>query len=219
MKRLTQMHFSWANMEKKWLIPLAFCSLGSLFLLVIDFNMGNVYTQNTLNSILATFRFGDVLGSSKPVFAESKVVLPDPVARPGPPRFAYLISGSKGDGGKLKRTLASLYHPLNQYVVHLDRESSPKERVDLANHVRSNPIFAEVGNVHMIAKANMITYKGPTMVSNTLHAAAILLRKSKEWDWFINLSASDYPLVTQDDLLHTFSSLPKHLNFIELPAV
>jgi len=215
MKQLVQMHSSLASMEKKWIIPLAFCSLGSLFLLVIDFNVGNSYTQNTLSSILATFHFGDVLGSSPPVFAESKVVLPSPVARPGPPRFAYLISGSKGDGGKLKRTLASLYHPLNQYVVHLDRECLPKERVDLANYVRSNPIFAEVGNVHVITKANMITYKGPTMVSNTLHAAAILLRKSKEWDWFINLSASDYPLVTQDDLLHTFQSLPRNLNFLE----
>ena len=53
------------------------------------------------------------------------------------------------------------------------------------------------------------------MVANTLHAAAILLRESSDWDWFINLSASDYPLVTQDDLLHTFSYLPRDLNFID----
>jgi hypothetical protein len=36
------------------------------------------------------------------------------------------------------------------------------------------------------------------MVANTLHAAAILLRDGGDWDWFINLSASDYPLVSQD---------------------
>lgn len=36
------------------------------------------------------------------------------------------------------------------------------------------------------------------MVANTLHAAAILLREGGDWDWFINLSATDYPLVTQD---------------------
>lgn len=36
------------------------------------------------------------------------------------------------------------------------------------------------------------------MVANTLHAAAVLLREGGDWDWFINLSASDYPLVTQD---------------------
>jgi hypothetical protein len=40
-------------------------------------------------------------------------------------------------------------------------------------------------------------------VTTTLHAAAAFLwgdgsGRRPEWDWFINLSASDYPLVTQD---------------------
>ena len=80
------------------------------------------------------------------------------------------------------------------------------------------------------------------MLATTLHAMAMLLRTAK-WDWFINLSASDYPLLTQDgmvsalhctalfnyannkivlfiifrnaDLIHTFSNLPKHLNFVQ----
>ncbi|KAI5665249.1 hypothetical protein M9H77_24572 [Catharanthus roseus] len=53
------------------------------------------------------------------------------------------------------------------------------------------------------------------MVTNTLHAASILLKEGGDWDWFINLSASDYPLVTQDDMLHTLSTIPRELNFIE----
>ncbi|MFS7963781.1 putative glycosyl transferase, family 14 [Helianthus anomalus] len=53
------------------------------------------------------------------------------------------------------------------------------------------------------------------MVANTLHAAATLLRDGGDWDWFINLSASDYPLVTQDDLIYVFSSLPRDVNFID----
>uniref|UniRef100_A0A0C9RWA2 TSA: Wollemia nobilis Ref_Wollemi_Transcript_9402_2063 transcribed RNA sequence n=1 Tax=Wollemia nobilis TaxID=56998 RepID=A0A0C9RWA2_9CONI len=215
MKQLLQMRFRLASMERKWILPLALCSLMSLVLLIVALNVGGISNQNTLSSILSTLSWRDMLGQSqKPVFVESQVARPSPPAPVGPPRLAYLISGSKGDGEKLKRTLSALYHPLNQYIVHLDRESPPKERLDLANYVRSHPTFVEVGNVYVITKANLVTYKGPTMVSNTLHAAAILLR-NKDWDWFINLSASDYPLVTQDDLLHTFSTFPKDLNFIE----
>lgn len=84
------------------------------------------------------------------------------------------------------------------YVVHLDLEASPQERADLVNFVEGHQIFQRFGNVKVIKKANLITYRGPTMVANTLHAAAILLREGGDWDWFINLSASDYPLVTQD---------------------
>ncbi|XP_060669830.1 beta-glucuronosyltransferase GlcAT14B isoform X2 [Ziziphus jujuba] len=120
-----------------------------------------------------------------------------------------------GDGESLKRTLKALYHPRNQYAVHLDLEASAEERLELANFVRDQPVFAKMGNVRMVVRANLVTYRGPTMVTNTLHAAAILLKEGGDWDWFINLSASDYPLVTQDDLLHTLSTIPRSLNFIE----
>ncbi|XP_043687053.1 beta-glucuronosyltransferase GlcAT14B-like [Telopea speciosissima] len=195
------------NMERKWIFPLAIGSLVSLFLLFLT----------TLTSPYGTlfFPLNGSVTLSRGVFVESKL-RPVPVSSlPPPPRLAYLISGSAGDGLMLKRTLLALYHPLNRYIVHLDLESTPKERIDLLDYIRTHQIFASVGNVRMITKANLVTYKGPTMVANTLHAAAILLKEGGDWDWFINLSASDYPLVTQDDLLHTFSYLPRDLNFMD----
>ncbi|KAL6203867.1 hypothetical protein ACLB2K_027566 [Fragaria x ananassa] len=115
----------------------------------------------------------------------------------------------------LKRMLQALYHPHNQYVVQLDAESPPEERLDLQNYVSNHEVFMKFRNVRMITKADLVTHRGPTMVANKLHAAAILLKEGGDWDWFINLSASDYPLVTQGDLLHTFSYLPQDLNFID----
>lgn len=129
-------------------------------------------------------------------FFESKVNVSP--STPSLPRFAYLVSGSRGDLEKLLRTLYTLYHPWNYYVVHLDLESPEEERLKLASRLEKDPIFKKVGNVFMITKANMVTYRGPTMVANTLHACALLLKNYNDWDWFINLSASDYPLVTQD---------------------
>ncbi|KAM7263655.1 hypothetical protein ACFE04_001338 [Oxalis oulophora] len=150
-----------------------------------------------------------------PIFVESKLHK-SPLSQNPLPKLAYLISGSVGDGESLKRTLKAVYHPLNQYVIHLDLEASVDERMELFRFVRDEPLFREMGNVRMIVKANLVTYRGPSMVTNTLHAAAVLLRQTgAHWDWFINLSSSDYPLVTQDDLLYTLSSIPRNLNFIE----
>ena len=165
--------------KKKWIFifPLLITSLFTSFLFISYIT--------TLSSILAIFQQPTTMNATPPP--------PPPI-----PRFAYLISGSKGDLPKLWRTLHALYHPLNYYVVHLDLESSADERRELAWRVRAHPVFAEVGNVYMHEKANLVTYRGPTMVANTLHACAILLKRYKDWDWFINLSASDYPLVTQD---------------------
>ncbi|XP_062073518.1 beta-glucuronosyltransferase GlcAT14A-like [Humulus lupulus] len=135
--------------------------------------------------------------------------------KPRLPRLAYLISGTKGDSHRMMRTLQAVYHPRNQYVLHLDLEALPRERLELAASVKADPTFHEVDNVRVMAQSNLVTYKGPTMIACTLQAISILLKESSEWDWFINLSASDYPLVTQDDFLHVFSNLSRNLNFIE----
>uniref|UniRef100_A0A1D1ZHJ4 Xylosyltransferase oxt n=1 Tax=Anthurium amnicola TaxID=1678845 RepID=A0A1D1ZHJ4_9ARAE len=208
--------------EKKWAFPLVVSSLLCILLLATSFNMGLVSSLSTIHTIFSSFPTKSGSNQTAPIFVESKVSSSVPPPSPSPPtaddtvpRLAYLVSGSKGDLERLWRALRALYHPRNQYVVHLDLEAPAAERMELASRVDKDPMFAKVGNVHMIAKANMVTYRGPTMVANTLHACAILLRRSKSWDWFINLSASDYPLVTQDDILHTFSSLPRNLNFVE----
>lgn len=195
------------TMERKWIFPLAIGSIVSLSLLFLT-----TLTSPDGTTFLPFYRS---LTASNSVFVESKLHVIPTSSLPPPPRLAYLISGSNGDGKMLKRTLEALYHPRNSYVVHLDLESSTEERADLRNYVRDHPVYGRFGNVKMITKANLVTYRGPTMVANTLHAAAILLREGGDWDWFINLSASDYPLVTQDDLLHTFSYLPRDLNFID----
>ncbi|XP_054799973.1 beta-glucuronosyltransferase GlcAT14A-like [Prosopis cineraria] len=130
-----------------------------------------------------------------------------------PVTFAYLISASKGDSSKLKRLLRALYHPGNYYLIHMDYGAPKAEHNDVIEFVASDPVFGAVGNVWIVGKRNLVTYRGPTMLSTTLHAMAILLRTCK-WDWFINLSASDYPLVTQDDLIQAFSGLPRDINFI-----
>ncbi|GAA0172306.1 glycosyltransferase [Lithospermum erythrorhizon] len=132
-----------------------------------------------------------------------------------PPRFAYLISGTKGDSLRMMRTLQAVYHPRNQYILHMDLEAPPRERLNLTMAVKNDETFREVQNVRVMAQSNLVTYKGPTMIACTLQAITILLKESLNWDWFINLSASDYPLMTQDDLLHVFSNLSRNLNFIE----
>lgn len=114
------------------------------------------------------------------------------------PRLAYLVSGSKGDAGRMKRLLGALYHPRNYYLLHLDLEAEDGERMELARFAKSEVVMREFKNVMVIGKADLVTYRGPTIMASTLHAVSILLKKAKNWDWFINLSASDYPLMPQD---------------------
>ncbi|KAJ4970146.1 hypothetical protein NE237_003245 [Protea cynaroides] len=195
--------FGW---ERNWLRPLIGSSV-VLFFLFIVVSLGHERSSSSADVASSRQQSMDSYRNSATDGQLLKL--------PKLPRFGYLISGTKGDGQRLKRVLQAVYHPWNYYLLHLDLEASPTERLELAKYVKSDPVLREFDNVWVVGKGNLITYKGPTMIACTLHAIAILLKKAKDWDWFINLSASDYPLMSQDDLLQVFSYLPRDLNFLE----
>lgn len=203
--------------DRKWMVPF-FASLLVSIMLLLSATFGlftSSFSGDPLPFDIISFAKSD---DSSGYFVESdinKSFVTNGTARTEPPRLAYLISGTKGDSHRMMRTLQAVYHPRNHYILHLDLEAPPRERLDLALSVKNDPIFFEVENVRVMLQSNLVTYKGPTMIACTLQAIAILLKESLEWDWFINLSASDYPLVTQDDMLYVFSNMSKNLNFIE----
>ncbi|KVI12170.1 Glycosyl transferase, family 14 [Cynara cardunculus var. scolymus] len=186
--------------------------MGLKFFLISFILTSVIFTMLYISTHLTSFDM-KILNQS----STTTLIIPKSIndSRPYPVSFAYLISASKGDAAKVKRTVQALYHPANFYLIHLEREATEDEHGEIARFVRDDPVFQIVGNVLVVGKPNRVTYRGPTMLATTLHAMAMLLRIDAKWDWFINLSASDYPLVTQDDLISAFSSLPRNLNFIQ----
>lgn len=123
---------------------------------------------------------------------------PQQQKRRPPPRLAYLITGAgPGDGPRIRRLMRALYHPWNYYLVGVAGED---ERADLEAFVRAQEAPRRYGNVRVSAAGEWgsVSRRGPTELASTLHAAAVLLREFDGWSWFINLSASDYPLMPQD---------------------
>ncbi|MCO5552775.1 hypothetical protein L7F22_036216 [Adiantum nelumboides] len=213
MKKKSHLLLGCALLERKWMRPFVITIVACLLLILAAIiNLASSSSSTSSTAFDSRSSGADTSADPGDIFAKHS---PLSIGMPIPPRFAYLISGSKGDISSMKRLLQAVYHPRNHYLLHLDLEAPARERVELANFVKQFSAYQQDGNVHVVGKANLITYKGSTMIASTLHGAAILLRYSKHWDWFINLSATDYPLVTQDDLLHVFSFLPKDLNFVE----
>ncbi|OEL18890.1 Beta-glucuronosyltransferase GlcAT14A [Dichanthelium oligosanthes] len=133
-----------------------------------------------------------------------------------PPSFAYWISGTGGDARRVLRLLRAVYHPRNRYLLHLDAGAGDEERKALAAAVRGEePAWREFRNVDVVGHRYAVDPTGSSALAAVLHGAAVLLKVGPHWDWLLTLSAEDYPLVTQDDLLYAFSSVPRDLNFID----
>lgn len=118
-----------------------------------------------------------------------------------PPSFAYYISGSLGDVDRIFRLLLAVYHPRNVYLLHINAGGSDDERRKLSGLVRSVSVMRAFGNVEVIGKADANTYMGASNIAAILRGGAILLKMDRGWDWFVTLSALDYPLITQDGMI------------------
>ncbi|XP_042385505.1 beta-glucuronosyltransferase GlcAT14A-like [Zingiber officinale] len=131
------------------------------------------------------------------------------------PSFAYYITGGRGDSSRVLRLLLAVYHPRNRYLLHLSADAPASERADLAARAwLSIPAIRAFGNVDVIGKASAMTPMGSSGLAATLQAASLLLRLDDGWDWFVTLSAEDYPLISQDDLIYAFSHVPRNLSFV-----
>ncbi|XP_073303987.1 beta-glucuronosyltransferase GlcAT14A-like isoform X2 [Primulina huaijiensis] len=182
--------------ERKWLFSLFSAAFVS-FLMFLSFISG--FSSTNYNDF----------SSHKPF--DSAVL-----RGPGhPPAFAYYIFGGRGDGERIFRLLLAVYHPRNRYLLHISADGGDEERARLAALVKSVPAVRAFENVDVFGKPDPNTLMGSTNIAAILRAAAVLLKMDEGWDWFLTLSAMDYPLVTQDDLSHVFSSVKRDLNFID----
>ncbi|CAI5933510.1 unnamed protein product [Closterium sp. NIES-65] len=118
----------------------------------------------------------------------------------------------KDSAARVVRLLLAIYHPLNHYAVHID---DPEETLALKTKIAAHPALSSRANVVVIPDPEVVTYQGSTLLSATLRLAHVHIASGAQWDWFINLSAADYPLMSQDDMLYLFSHVDRSLSFMD----
>jgi hypothetical protein len=92
--------------------------------------------------------------------------------------------------GQFKRLFRAMYHPANYYLVHVDKRSGVGLQTEIQDFLSS---FANAS----LLKSQSILWGGYSMVDAELRGIEELLKISLEWEFFINLSAQDFPLKSQ----------------------
>ncbi|GJT12801.1 core-2/I-branching beta-1,6-N-acetylglucosaminyltransferase family protein [Tanacetum coccineum] len=170
------------NSDRKWIIPF-FVSL-VVWISLISVAVFGVYSSSSYDKDLVNFnaKSDDFEGSFDEIDVDEASEFPKEKA----PRLAYLISGTKGDSKRMLRTLQAVYHPRNQYILHMDLEAPPRERLELTMAVKNDETFSEVENVRVMAQSNLVTASDYPLVTQDGSAWVILTRSFVEyciWGW------------------------------------
>ena len=121
--------------------------------------------------------------------------------------IAYLILAHRYPR-QFKRLFRAIYHPANYYLVHVDKRSGVGLQTEIQDFLSS---FANAS----LLKSQSILWGGYSIVDAELRGIEELLKISSEWEFFINLSAQDFPLKSQTHI-QDFLSRNKGNDFISV---
>ncbi|XP_017395612.1 xylosyltransferase 2 isoform X1 [Cebus imitator] len=130
-----------------------------------------------------------------------------PVAGP-PVRIAYMLVVHGRAIRQLKRLLKAVYHEQHFFYIHVDKRSNYLHR-EVAELAQS------YDNVQVTPWRMVTIWGGASLLRMYLRSMRDLLEVSGwAWDFFINLSATDYPTRTNEELV-AFLSKNRNKNFLK----
>ncbi|XP_051989097.1 xylosyltransferase 1 [Xyrauchen texanus] len=125
-----------------------------------------------------------------------------------PVRIAFMLVVHGRASRQVQRLFKAIYHTSHFYYIHVDKRSNylHRQMVALAN---------QYPNVQVTSWRMSTIWGGASLLTMYLQSMKDLLAmRDWPWDFFINLSAADYPIRTNDQLV-AFLSKYKEMNFIK----
>ncbi|XP_023584091.1 xylosyltransferase 1, partial [Trichechus manatus latirostris] len=125
-----------------------------------------------------------------------------------PVRIAFVLVVHGRASRQLQRMFKAIYHRDHFYYIHVDKRSNYLHR-QVLQFSRQYP------NVRVTPWRMATIWGGASLLSTYLQSMRDLLEMTDwPWDFFINLSAADYPIRTNDQLV-AFLSRYRDMNFLK----
>ena len=121
--------------------------------------------------------------------------------------IAYLILLHRYPN-QFKRLFKAIYHPSNYYMIHVDKRSGIELQTELQDFLSDYP------NAFML-KSEKAIWGGYSLVDAEIRGMKELLKMGLKWEFFINLSAQDFPLKSQA-YIHNFLSHHNGKDFLKV---
>jgi hypothetical protein len=125
-------------------------------------------------------------------------------------RLAYFIQAHH-EPECLGRLLRALYNSRDLFLIHIDA----KKNIGLFHEVLRS--FGSKPNV-LFLKPIPVYWGGWSQCQAQINAMRELCRRPERWNYFINLSGQDFPLVSRDEIISFLEADPR-LNHIEIRRV
>eukprot|EP01023_Acetabularia_acetabulum_P040653 TRINITY_DN3941_c0_g1_i1.p1 TRINITY_DN3941_c0_g1~~TRINITY_DN3941_c0_g1_i1.p1 ORF type:complete len:398 (-),score=25.44 TRINITY_DN3941_c0_g1_i1:131-1324(-) len=146
----------------------------------------------------------------------SKIQMAENWQEPNLAKIVYFMPIYKGEERRGIQLMSRIVVPRNVYFVHMAH-----------NLILQQPVLAGLQYLNKTSKnifmvdSYMVNYRGISSVDVELTAMSKALNNVQNWDYFITLSALDYPLMTQQNIAKLIGELfpSKNISLLEFQDV
>ncbi|CAG5928976.1 unnamed protein product [Menidia menidia] len=125
-----------------------------------------------------------------------------------PVRIAFVLVIHGRASRQFQRLFKAIYHTSHFYYIHVDQRSNYLHR-------QAQALATQYPNVRVTPWRMATIWGGASLLTMYLRSMADLLAmRDWSWDFFINLSAADYPIRSNNQLV-TFLTKYRNMNFIK----
>ncbi|KAF6203252.1 hypothetical protein GE061_003670 [Apolygus lucorum] len=122
-------------------------------------------------------------------------------------RIVFLLTFNGRAVRQVKRLIKALFHSSHFFYIHVDARQDYLMRELLQLEIRHS-------NVRLSRRRHATIWGGSSLLTMLLEAMADLVQSGWQWDFVINLSESDYPVKTNDQLVD-FLTANHERNFVK----
>ena len=128
--------------------------------------------------------------------------------------LAFSIMSHK-DANQLSKLISAIFRPWNSYCLQLDSKSSPQFTKLVTKLVHCYKTVYKNSTVFLSTTSISLVWQHSSLLEGDLACLEQLIDKKKHWKYFVNVVGSEYPLMTNYQLVMKLLALKNDVGFVQ----
>eukprot|EP00092_Neocalanus_flemingeri_P004033 GFUD01004341.1.p1 GENE.GFUD01004341.1~~GFUD01004341.1.p1 ORF type:complete len:406 (-),score=130.77 GFUD01004341.1:4-1221(-) len=127
--------------------------------------------------------------------------------------LAFSIMAHK-DANQLSKLISAIFRPWNSYCLQLDSKSSPQFTQLVTKLVHCYTTVHRNSTVFLSLSSLSLVWQHSSLLEGDLACLEQLSRRNSDWQYFVNVVGSEYPLITNYQLVNKLSAVKNDVGFV-----
>jgi len=118
------------------------------------------------------------------------------------------------DASQLSKLISAIFRPWNSYCLQLDSKADPKFIKLMTKLVQCYNTVYPNATIFLSERQISVVWEHISLLEGDLACLEQLEKRNSEWKYFVNVAGSEYPLITNHQLVEKLAAVKNRIGFV-----